>query len=526
MVDHGLLHFMPSELDIEKEFCPTSRFTIVKGHRYFKISGELNFENPTDYDRVGGEIKDVRLIFGFAFRHSGRVWKNTPRSLSLAMNYRALLALENSVQWETQVRNQQSYYSYTYGGYIYDCIHGGEKSLTLPLESLSEYVDRPHPKKILRVQAYDWLLNSGGIGSLSFMDRPSTFKLKTLEWAKPSKFGRGIVDLGTPASLRTAQQIGEFKKFLGDRVIVFNRVTFYFCSDATYQNVSKAFEYLQNSQAKWSFLVYSDDCVLKGPQGQYYNLDESRADMSCTDGLFELVFRCLELHPDEENGMWEQIMADIRVKSDTGSITLRPNFGYLQSGSTLTTLVNTMSYMVPAILANDVDDIEGIIECGRKFGYKYTVEKCDTFEDVQFLKISPVWTGENYHYIVNLGVILRASGVAKVKLPGRGDYYRRCLDHQSGLMNGLMSSFIYPPLERLNPKTTDKVLETGSIYDWYRAPVRVVLQRENFYARYHLDDTSIDEFERLVSEVGMGSSVNCQLVKTVLDRDYGLGLDI
>jgi hypothetical protein len=119
----------------------------------------------------------------------------------------------------------------------------------------------------------------------------------------------------------------------------------------------------------------------------------------------------------------------------------------LYSGSCLTTLINCLANILIGMAIADcefpevcdpfiVTDIlrASILETG----YIVTMDYCEYDEDLQFLKHSPILTTSgHYQPMLNLGVLLRASGSCKGDVPGRGDLSTRFRDFQASLLQGM-----------------------------------------------------------------------------------------
>lgn len=120
----------------------------------------------------------------------------------------------------------------------------------------------------------------------------------------------------------------------------------------------------------------------------------------------------------------------------------------LYSGSVLTTVVNNFANLLIAMaLSRRVPDasvvtkeefLRAYILAGEDVGYMLRIDRCDTFEDVQFLKHSCSVVDGDYVPWMNLGTCLRNFGTYFGELPGsrRQPYRERAEAFVSGVVEG------------------------------------------------------------------------------------------
>lgn len=398
-----------------------------------------------------------------------------------------------------------------------------------------DLTQQPHEKRQLRLQAWEELNLSGAVGDPVWL-KSVNWKFKKDEVAKPGKYGRIIVDLGVSASLQGAAWADHAKHQLGDRDIPVGKGHFHFATSPNPAAIIECLQKVKEPPGEWYLLVFSDDaCFGARSDGKvsYGNLDISTCDASHTAHMFELLFAAFRCPEEIRKALMLQVMAPIRIHNPHNrreTILLRPTEPYLQSGITITTVLNVLAWYTIAH-SFEMHALEPV-SSAREVGYIVEYQPCSKFQELQFLKMSPMLdsTGQ-WRAVLNLGVILRASGTCRGDLPGRGPIGPRALQFQSALMNGLLSTIDYPPLSPLNPRTTTEVLDlrkVGGVLQFLEltGSERHSYNREQFYQRYSLSGDEIAEFEGLTNQLGLGMTVYSHVVAKVLTADYGLSVPL
>jgi len=183
----------------------------------------------------------------------------------------------------------------------------------------------------------------------------------------------------------------------------------------------------------------------------------------------------------------------------------------------------------------------------RETGYCVTVEQCDRFEKVQFLKHSPVLDVEGFYKpLLNLGVILRLTGRCKRDLPAsKGQSIEhRARQFQQGLLRGSMPRVNHPLASAmrsaagLEPITTDKhkpltdpkILDQLGYTYQHEGDSDIHTFDEEIFERYRnstdpeagITDHEIAELIELYAHAGTGDMVSCAAADKILHLDYGL----
>ena len=177
------------------------------------------------------------------------------------------------------------------------------------------------------------------------------------------------------------------------------------------------------------------------------------------------------------------------------------------------------------------------VECAcAAAGYKVSVDEVKKFEDFQFLKMSPARDAEGeYHALLNLGVVLRASGCCRGDIPSVTKKKNRSIiedaaTFQSLLMSGMMSSFSHTYLEKLAPRGIKR--DSASLQEArkYSNALEMVDHKDEevhiyddaIYERYELDAFEINELHSCILESTFGTVAYSRAVDKILTKDYGL----
>lgn len=546
---NGLARWIPSASHVDKPFVFNNRFKCVVGHEFWK-DGEVVFPGRL---RGVGEPYSVkyRTIYGYSFAHGGFIIEETNEELRLAMR-RLTCKREPEVEGADdflRARNM-SFFNERIAEVI-EILRTQFDSFLCQFdmrEGAVELTIMPHPKRQLREDGWVFICLNGDVGRGCWV-KSVNFKLKTDEVAKFGKYGRVVVDLGVTASLQGALWAEHVKKVLSQNAFRYRSCSCYFVGSPRPEDVTPYFDLLWEHGDVVCMICFSDDsCVSIFIDGVHYvfNVDISSCDASHTSAVFTTMFDAFLCPPEIREALTAQIMCPIRVysvderhKKDRDLVILKPTEYYLQSGITITTAINTFAQLfnfisiVDFINDSEAVDVAKLGECiicaCRQVGYIVTVERCHIREETQFLKMSPMLdTNGVYRCVLNLGVVLRASGVCRGDLPGRGPLIPRAIDFQYSLMNGLLNCIDYPPIQKLKPNGGKLVpidfSQYGSLYHTCVHDSRVwrSFTRGSFYTRYSLSEREIDELESYFENGCFGSVLYSSAVDKVLSKDYGL----
>lgn len=308
------------------------------------------------------------------------------------------------------------------------------------------YLD-PHEKLALRKEAMEIMMTEGKIIDSRVTKHGVEGKLK-LEVAKFGKYGRLTVDLLVPASLLGAWGTKFIKEMMANTPYESSTMRARFVPSASDDDLRRIFSDLRFPKHRYEFGYFSDDSVLAmtiGGVTTYMDIDIS----SCDKSHGFRVFRCLKLITPPHlhrclDLLVEQLTSRIQIRDVNNrqrKLILKPTEPFLYSGSTLTTIVNNVANLMIAwsIDRMQPDTPEGVVIAARDVGYIVTTKVHKRWEQLQFLKHSPVMTPSgDIAPVVNLGVFFRALGITRVR-----DLNLTVEEQSAGLVLGLIDS-LYP----------------------------------------------------------------------------------
>jgi len=414
-------------------------------------------------------------------------------------------------------------------------------------EEMYRHYDDPHDKRALRIQAHDEMIEEGVCCQYHHIWlRDVLWKIKPEEWAKYGKKPRCICDLGVSASLRGFILTSLLKHAQNDEVIEYEGGQFAFCKSPDPFELKKHFELLRNPPGRFYFLYFSDDSCLairdKKGDVQWFNLDISSCDASHTKHLFDTL---RDLMPTDSSrhdmkALIKQCKAVLRVVSyanKDNKIKLRPVEELLMTGSTLTTAINNLANLFIGLsIVHEFDAVgvgevnRGMVASAAKAGYILTgCSAVEYFEDVQFLKHSPVQDerGE-WHPMLNLGVLYRASGTSKGDVPGKKtvSLETRCRDFQRSLLQGAYPYLTFDILQCMRKESGDGKCYAVKEFDWKvtdnaKDYPHTYIPPESIIRRYRLEWTEYLELLEMAT-YGYGWFFNNTGASKVLTKDYDL----
>lgn len=401
---------------------------------YLTSDYDLNFVTTT----CGKPSSCYRTVSGLHFYHDGVIYDNSPSNLSKAFR-RLTCCREGSLDLELSLQhNQRLFYEEPDVKFFFRGLSDSmSRNVVVDedlLESIIKHAYLPHSKKKMRVQALANLVDKNFLLHPTFIDQVKA-KFKTDEWAKHGKYGRSIVDLTVEGSLLGAYITGLLKHSLdGFRHLPQCQCEFVSSPDTTI--LSKVFTNLIQSDLDVYFPYFSDDsCIrLKCADGVFLaNVDISSCDTSHTPYIFKILADISSFNPQLSrfiDGLIAQCNLPIvitNIYNKKEKVRLTPTAPCLYTGSTLTTLINNIANLCiyysivrsfnPNMRVSDASKF--VTDCATRCGYLVTVDACDTYHSLQFLKHSPVFNG-SFVPILNLGVILRVFGICRGDFPGKG----------------------------------------------------------------------------------------------------------
>jgi len=533
-----------------KPYSYNRSFTCRSGKQWFR-QGELRFPDEREPAGVpGGDFlapgdshstdRCYRTRFGPTACHNGRIYGADDVNMRYALrrltaareperpgSHQRLFAAQSAFikeHWEF-ITNLQRLYEPTfrlYRGWREEC---------------AEHYADPHPKRALRITAYDELAATGRIHDRLWC-RSVLYKLKRDEIAKHGKYARAIADLGVAASLQGFRST-EFLKRAQEQIYGVRGGFIQFVKTPDTSILQGVFNNLIQPSGRFYFCCFSDDSCLavRGEEGvRRFNLDISSCDASHGPGIFNAF---IHLFPgqfrDDARILVEQCGLPIRIQSYSDPrrrVVLEPKFPMLYSGSTITTCINNLASMLIAYAVSRVVVFtpDAIIRAARDVGYIITLEECTLPEDLQFLKYSPVRDVRGvYRPVLNLGVLLRASGTCRGDLPGRAHVplEERAAIFQSALLAGLYPATDFTLIRNMRrglpaPRALREVAQFLEHRVLATTMPPAEFRDEDLYLRYRLLGAEIEVINNDFGGARFGEHMNHPVLGKILKRDYGL----
>jgi hypothetical protein len=417
---------------------------------------------------------------------------------------------------------------------------------------LREHHADPHPKVKGRIHAYSQLCASGERYVPFYGMQRVEYKQKGEEQAKDGKKPRGIGDLGIPASLQGFRLMSFFKEGLSSIKIVYMGGVMQFVKAPTPDSMRDAFDNLINLRYRFYIAIFSDDSVLayRDVHGKLIiaNLDITSCDASHGPAVFDSFVDVFppNLRDDARElvGQCRQPFTVTDVNDKRNRITFRSNVPLLFSGSTITTGINTLAVCaIAASIAESLDSglppHELIGRASERAGYRVTVDICDFYPQIQFLKHSPAYdTTGKLQSVLNLGVFLRSAWQCCGDLPGRGPIRDRARSFQRAFLQGMFPYLHSPVIDQMKRRLDDaapslsmmRMVSGITAYKVSSEGTSFSLTTAELFRRYScpgdpagMDQGEIDRLVYAMSHMDFGDHYADSGVSKIATRDYGLG---
>lgn len=531
---------------LTKKFVYNGEFTCEKGEEFF-TNGVIDFDDEAYLRNMKGGVRADSTYCtraGPCVEHNAVIFENSNHNVSLAMR-RLTRVRKADVELHNQLRANQLVFMSEHAtliGELREMYAHDMSGFIGGIEEAEEHHGDPHTKKLLRMDAWEELIETGEISSDIWL-RYVTYKMKKGEYAKPGKEPRMIGDLKVPASLLGFRVTKFLKKAMSNKPLEYCGGVIYFCQSPSHAELKYVFDSLANPPGRFFFVYFSDDsCIsIRMEDGSILrgDVDISSCDGSHGPAMFDALTKLAD-GPARYTleRLVRQCEAPIRVY-DLGNpkryVQLRPHGPRLYSGSTITTTINNLANIMiaVAIAESDISCAADIQKAANRAGYIVTVEIAEIFEDLSFLKHSPCRdvSGE-WQPVLNLGVLLRMSGVAKFDLPGRGDFNSRAKAFQRGLLQGAYPRTHFPLIDNMKSvvagsDTRLDVAVATCIGDRFKYKVgeqteELWFTSEDVFRRYRLELWQQTELEQTFGNSSTGTYYSSPAASTILERDYGL----
>lgn len=514
------------ECDVIKFSCLSDRF---EKSFHVNIEGKTYFE--PDYDP--NLEKFYRTFYGPYVGHNGVIWADSGPGLNKAI-VRLTSTTHSTVELE-RIYTQAQRYHFKHNIYLLDIQRQIRENFMKSIqnvgciEEFESYIHRPHPKRKMRVAAYERLINDGLLGHDTFVNLV-TGKLKLHEWAKPGKIPRLINDFTVVGSLLGGFVAEKLKYAMAEQSYSVAGLRTQFVMSPNISKLEEAFDRLLFPEYDVEFVYFSDDsCVSLKGDFLAYNVDISSADRSAHTAVFMFILGCID-----DNTCFKLFMArtikqcllPLKLKRGYQKKLLKPLEFTLYTGSVLTTLINNAANIAIAtcIYCNRSITIPAAV---LRAGYIVTCDKANVPEDIQFLKHSPAVTRSGVKVWLNFGVILRCIGNCKGDLPGKSSTPISVRGHifNSNLVTALKHAGNSRLLRMLQVKFDSDLHVDVSTHLPYFLVDGVNLEPildDVVCNRYKCSQWEYDEFLYEFSNAKPFSCVRNSFSRKVMNLDYGL----
>jgi hypothetical protein len=532
-----------SECKVDKKYVFNGRWRVLRGREHW-LKDEVRFPPTTNanVEKVG----KYRTLYGWNFAHNGVIYKKSDHNLRLALRRHFCKVYPDyphpdPENFDKNCRTQQREWFANKTSVVRDLIKRtlGEIEFEWTMEEAAEELTKvPHKKQRLRLDAHTILLLEQTISRRVWLVT-QLLKLKEDEIAKLDKYGRIIVDEGVEASLQTVPFGNHVKDCSDGKVMRYKDCEILFLKSPRPSVIADELLKIWDTKCRVKALIFSDDAVVAvevGGKMVIINADLSSNDSCKTEALFTAFCDVYEAPDSVRNAIFGQILSNCRVMSldNLHCMIIKPLEMFLPSGIGVTTPVNTFTWIciiiewIDELYSHGIPDLHHLITTAERVGHKITLDVCTIREDMQFLKHSIIEDiNHDYAAVINLGVVLRASGSCRGDLPGSGSIPDRARDFQHSLMNGLLRGIDYPPIRVLQPdgKLIDisSKITTNAQYDTeLLETVNHTFTADAFYRRYRLTSNQILQFEEELTMLGPGKVVYSEAASAILEKDYGL----
>ncbi len=400
-------------------------------------------------------------------------------------------------------------------------------SFTDILDEVTSHHDDPHIKRDLRVKAFTEELEIYGFASTHWgRNNYVTAKLKKDELAKFAKAARLIVDLGVPMSL-VGFRLTKFLKEIFAEPFYLNGGVGQYCDRPSHDLLQHHMLQLEYPDQAFHVVFFSDDSCWSVRQldGEVkrFNVDIKSCDASHRS-TFDLLYAITPPvdHPVIDH-LIDQLSKDVYVRDVNvrkRKVILHFDGPTLFSGSTLTTVLNNLAQWLAFACVNPEAIVttpeRAIVQAYESAGFMVTIDAVP-FEQIQFLKHSPVYdTDHILRPVLNLGVMLRASGTCRGELPPGPSFEERAKKFQSGLIQGMYPYTHFTLVDRMRGQAEEAHISKHVVST--HEPFHV--SDDELYKRYNLNESEIDELNTALGFASVGDFVSLSAIDKILALDY------
>jgi len=391
-----------------------------------------------------------------------------------------------------------------------------------------------HPKRVLRenamIDVYDRNLAIKPVWKINDF----LLKMKKDELGKPGKYPRTIGDFGVHASLQGAFYTGHCKDFLDSNYFNYLGGRCKFMGACTGDAMDQMFNDIISGTNRLEYCIFSDDSLLRitvNGVHRWFDVDIASCDVSHSSHMFELV-KTLFPHDNVISALIQQCSDDLVIRSVSDKkkkVILKPIGPILSSGSTITTLINTVACYCLFIAFSLVPDSEVSVDsfqlAAESVGYHCTINEVFRPVDLRFLRRQPVLDIHgSWKAMLVPGTMFRTLGITKTDLPNKKlTMLERGKIFQGQLINGFYSDVDCPFvtfLKRLYPLVHTSTL----VEDKALARIKPIQITDlMFFSSYDPTQCEIDHlYSQIYDNIGSIGVINNELVTRAIFKEYGI----
>lgn len=298
-------------------------------------------------------------------------------------------------------------------------------------------------------------------------------------------------------------------------------------------------------------LIHSDDSVYSGNvRGQrfMYNVDVKSNDSSQDAPAFLVVYYLLSAwNQSFALGLAQQCLLPFVVSNPECSdeyFTMQFNTPFEGSGTVLTSVLNHVGSMLIAcsvfseLVKGRLTINESIIHGASLIGHSVTLDECEIFEDMTFLKRFPCVIGEVCIPVLVPGAIIRNFG--KVDDALRCDQLGLTPAHFSALSNAermdmflsaQINGYKWQPSYSIITALRERFSHSTSVTEACHASVKIFDHLGDFTdydvescikKRYRLGDEELATFTQLIRDLRVGDQISERVARCILYKDYDI----
>lgn len=419
-----------------------------------------------------------------------------------------------------------------------------------PRDAHRAWAQKQNGKRKLRVKVYNRTVDDGG--TFGDDNKPVQFKGKVGELLSDSK-RRGTGDLGVYRTNATAFAFDTFKTAM-EGEYTHGAYTFRFAASPSVEILQDVFNRMATIPRGHVYFVYfSDDGVLGvncADGVAWFNTDLKQCDGSHFTPFLDIVedmlstdqFGTANPYADPIHRAYSYLACNMEVRNKYNykeKVRYKFTSKRMYSGFAGTTITNNFANLfigfclqkrvaLPGLLSK-ADFIKVFELSAADAGYICHLQVCTRFEDLQFLKHSPV-LDENGVYVptMNLGVYFRGFGTFYGDLPASSRYgdssrafVSEVVQSRLGWGNHAINKSFHHLIIKHNVKFHKSAAYGAAFELKQHGSCGSFIPLDSLSVRYRCTVSELEELVGLISVSDVGYAIHHPLVQRIYSIDYG-----